>query len=65
MKELVVSVRLDEDLMDKVRFNAKLNGRTLSNYISNCLSNAVHQQESLEARISRLETVLIKDKKGM
>ena len=58
MKESIISVRLDEDLLDKVRFNAKLNGRTLSNYISNCLKDAVNQHDSIESRLKRLESVL-------
>lgn len=61
MKESVVSVRLDEDLLDKVRFNAKLNGRSLSNYISNCLKDSVNQVESVESRLKRLETALIQN----
>lgn len=60
MKESIISLRLDEDLLDKARFNAKADGRSLSNYISNCLREAVYKQDSLEARISRLETALIK-----
>lgn len=60
MKESIISVRLDEDLLDKVRFNAKLNGRSVSNYISNCLKDAVNQHDSIESRLSRLETALIK-----
>ena len=60
MKESIISVRLDENLLDKVRFNAKLNGRSVSNYISNCLKDAVNQDDSIESRISRLETALIK-----
>lgn len=61
MKESVVSIRLDEDLLDKVRFNAKLNGRSLSNYISNCLKDSVNQVESVESRLKRLESALIQN----
>ena len=60
MKEARLTIRISEELLDKVRFNAKLNARTLPDYVTNCLKVSVGECESLEARISRLETALIK-----
>lgn len=59
MKEARLTIRINEELLDKVKFNAKLNGRTIADYVTNCLQVAVGECESIEARITRLETALI------
>lgn len=62
MKEARLTIRISEELLDKVKFNAKLNARTLPDYVTNCLKVAIGECDSIESRLSRLEQILIQNK---
>ncbi len=58
MKDSRLSIRINEDLLDKVRFNARLNGQTFADFVTNALQVAIGECDTTKSRLSRLETIV-------
>jgi uncharacterized protein (DUF1778 family) len=58
MKDSRLSIRINEDLLDKLRFNAKLNGQTFADFVTNALQIAIGECDNTQTRLSRLETIV-------
>jgi hypothetical protein len=58
MKDSRLSIRINAELLDKVRFNARLNGQPFAAFVTNALEIAIGESDNTQTRLSRLENIV-------
>ena len=60
MKKIVVGIRIDEYLRDKLQKLAKSEGKTLSSYISEKIENSISETERIDLLVRNMYEEVLK-----
>lgn len=60
MKKIVVGIRIDEHLRDKLQKLAKSEGKTLSTYISEKIENSIFETERIDLLVRNMHEEVLK-----